>query len=128
MRIDGESKIALTLGAIDRSICSGVDDDIGRKCTHLFADLVGVREIEAGAVAADHFSRIGEALQKRPPHLSVNSGDENARPDAHANTSAVSSVAPFASLSETMASSGTTGHAIASSGSFQTMVRSPLGL
>src|ERR1700752_3761746 len=101
--VDGEGEIALALRAIDSGIGTGIHDDVGRNLAHRFTDLVGVCQVKRATVARDYFCGSCKSFEQGSPHLTISSGDENSRPHAQSKTSAVSSVAPFASLSDTIA-------------------------
>src|SRR5579859_4427505 len=116
--IDGHGQFLLTLGAVDGRVGAGVENDVRGDFTNPGADGIGTGQIERIAVARNYFRRSGEGLEQRAAKLPLRTGDENARPGGHAKTSAVCNVAPFASLSETIASSSFTGQSMARSRSF----------
>src|ERR1035437_1770993 len=127
MSVHSHRQFRLGFGAVYIRVGGSIKNNVRRISTHHFANLVLYGQIDALAIAGNEFTSPGEAALQLTPNLTVSANDEDSAQTAHAKTSASRSLAPLISLPDKIAFSGATGHGMARSGSFQTIVRSPTG-
>ena len=75
--VDAKRQLAFVLGAIDRGVGCGIDDQIGRKAIERGGNVFRPRKIEPARSAQRRVSRAHQAAHSAPPDLAGGAGQQN---------------------------------------------------